>query len=169
MYLESEGKKMKIIIIFFILQSINVILSTMKNLVMIKVNNKHLSAFVNALQFGFYTVVVKQIATLDLTTTVIITVITNIIGVYISYLLIELVRKERVWLIKTQPLGELESNRVMEELRENNISFNSMLVQDKTIFEIFSYSSNESLIIKEILNKSNGKIKIFITEMVHQL
>lgn len=68
---------MKTITVFFIVQSINVILSTMKSLVMIRSNNRHLSAIVNAIQYGFYAIVIKQIANLGLEITVIITIITN--------------------------------------------------------------------------------------------
>ena len=160
---------MKTIIIFFILQSINVVLSTMKSLVMIRSNNRHLSAMVNAVQYGFYAIVIKQIANLGLEITVIITIITNFLGVYISYYIMSFIQKERVWMIKTQPLKEKETNHIIEKLNECNIAFNVMEIRGKQMFEIYSYSSRESEDIRKVLDSTGLDIKIFITEMIHQL
>lgn len=160
---------MKVIVIFFILQGINVILSTMKSLVMIRVNNKHLAVLVNALQYGFYTVVVKQVAILDLTTTVTITIVTNVVGVYASYCIMDKVKKDRVWLIKTQPVVRDKGMKIEESLKKCSVSFTRLEVQEKVIFEIFSYSQEQSRKVREMLDSLNGPVKVFITEMTGKL
>lgn len=136
---------------------------------MIRSNNRHLSAVVNAIQYGFYAIVIKQIANLGLEITVIITIVTNFLGVYISYYIMSFIQKERIWMIKTQPLKEKETHYIIEKLNECNIAFNVMEIRGKQMFEIYSYSSRESEDIKKVLDSTNLNIKIFITEMIHQL
>ena len=86
--------------IFFTLQVINVILNTAKTLIMTRTNNPHLSAVINAITFGFYAAVVKQIAGLDLTITITITVVTNVIGVYLTYWIAGKLQKDNLWKIE---------------------------------------------------------------------
>lgn len=83
--------------IFAVLQLINVVLNTAKTLIMARTDNPHMSALINAVTFGFYTVVVKQIATLDITMTTVVVVLTNVIGVYLTYWLARKLRKDTLW------------------------------------------------------------------------
>ena len=48
-----------------------------------------IASFANAVAFGFYTVVIKQLTGFDIMTAVIITVLANLIGVYVSITLTE--------------------------------------------------------------------------------
>ena len=66
--------------IFFICSLINVMLSTCKTVLTIKAT-KGVATLINACTFGFYAIVVKQLASFDLIYTVSVTIITNIIGV----------------------------------------------------------------------------------------
>ena len=69
-------------IIFFLCSLINVMLSTLKTILTVKAS-KGIATLINAITYGFYAIVVKQLASLDLITTVSVTIITNIIGVYV--------------------------------------------------------------------------------------
>ena len=71
------------IIIFTVCSLVNVILSTMKTILTVR-STKVVASIINAVTYGFYAIVVKQLASLDLTVTVIVTIVTNLIGVYFS-------------------------------------------------------------------------------------
>jgi len=70
-------------IIFFIITLVNVILSTVKSILTVKASRK-VAALINAIAYGFYAMVVKQMATVSTSTVVIVTVLCNLIGVYFS-------------------------------------------------------------------------------------
>lgn len=91
---------MNLIIIFFVLQLVNVIFNTLKTLVMSKTDSKHAAAAINAITFAFYTAVVQQTARLDLVITIPVTAVTNIIGVYISYWILGKIRKDQLWKVE---------------------------------------------------------------------
>ena len=75
-------------VIFFLLSLLNVILQTIKSIMTIRAS-KIVASLANAVAFGFYTVVIKQLTGFDMMTAVIITVVANLIGVYISITLTE--------------------------------------------------------------------------------
>ena len=52
------------ILLFIILQVVNVILSTIKSIVMIR-GNKWAIIIANTIYFGIYTAVIKQVASID--------------------------------------------------------------------------------------------------------
>ena len=78
---------LKVIIIFCVCSLINVMLSTVKNIFTVKAS-KPVATGINAISYGFNTIVLKQLVGFDFMTTVIITIITNIIGVYLSLVII---------------------------------------------------------------------------------
>ena len=85
------------IIIFTICQFINVALNTIKTIIMHK-EEKISSSIINAITYGFYAVIVVMTATaLPLWQTVVITIITNLIGVYMSMWLLEKFKKDSLW------------------------------------------------------------------------
>jgi hypothetical protein len=97
---------MKILIIFFILSLANVVLQTMKSILTVK-SSKAVASIVTALAFAFYYVVIKQMADVDLLQVVIITIITNLIGVWFSIWFLDKTRKEQLWCITaTIPVDE---------------------------------------------------------------
>lgn len=156
----------KIIIIFFVLQTINVMLNTAKALIMAKTNNPHASAFINAITFGFYTIVVKQIATLDLTITVVVTIVTNLLGVYLTYWIVNKMTKDKLWRITVTYLfnEETDSGFLINDLKRVNISFTTVPISKGLVFDIYSYTQQESLLIKDILKKYPVKYCVIETK-----
>lgn len=146
----------KIIILFAILQTINVIFQTMKSLILAKSDNVHLSAIINAITFGFYVIVVKQIAELPIDITVALTIITNIIGVYITYAIMNAITKDKVWLITATLIHENKNfpyRDFIRSLKRFNIEYVSYDINEGTIFTLKSYSQAHSKLIKEVLDK----------------
>lgn len=139
----------KIIILFAICQTINVILGTTKTLVMTKTNNPHASAFINALSFGFYTIIVKQVAGFDLYITATITVVTNIVGVYITYAIMWKLKKENLWKVEIYIPNENDYSITVRELETANISFNKFA---PNFITAYCYTQKDSKKVSEILN-----------------
>ena len=87
------------IIIFTVCSLVNVILSTMKTILTVR-STKVVASIINAVTYGFYAIVVKQLASLDLTVTVIVTIATNLVGVYLSMWLMDKMKKDCLWKTK---------------------------------------------------------------------
>lgn len=149
-------------IIFFICSLINVMLSTLKTILTVKAS-KGVATIINAITYGFYAIVVKQLASLDLITTVTVTIVTNIIGVYVSMWLLEKTKKDCLWKISVTT----KDNTLVEKLEKFSISYVMNLVQYKkqTYYniDVFSENQKDSSIIKNILKEY--KVKYNITEI----
>lgn len=158
------------IIIFFIITLINVVLSTVKSILTVKAS-RGVAALINAITYGFYAVVVKQMATVGTGTVVITTIVCNLIGVYFSMWLLEKFKKDVLWKITVIPRID-KSEILREKLIENGLGFNLYPIDTKygsqTGFDIFSATQEESKIVKNILQEV-GTIKYHILEIEKQL
>jgi hypothetical protein len=157
-------EKMKIIIIFAVCSLINVILSTLKTLIMVNAG-RNSAIIINAVCYGFYTFVVKQLAEVDYATAVIVTILANIFGVWISYKVMDLFKKDKVWRITVALPSATAIKECKELLEKYNIGFTP--INKTNSLDIYSYNQEESAIIKSIL--SNYKHKYFIQEMAKSL
>ena len=149
-------------IIFFICSLINVMLSTLKTILKVKAS-KGVATIINAITYGFYAIVVKQLASLDLITTVTVTIITNIIGVYVSMWLLERTKKDCLWKISVTT----KDNTLVEKLEKFSISYvmNPVQYKKQTYYniDVFSENQKDSSIIENILKEY--KVKYNITEI----
>ena len=64
----------KMVIIFIVCSLVNVILSTLKTLIMVNAGRGS-AIIINAVCYGFYTLVVKQLSSVDYITAVIVTIL----------------------------------------------------------------------------------------------
>ena len=153
-----------VIIVFCICSLVNVILSTLKTLIMVNAGRGS-AIIINAICYGFYTFVVKQLAEVDYWTAVIVTILANIIGVWISYKIMDLFKKDKLWRITVT----LKSKKALDECKNHldkyNIGFTP--IKDSLSIDIYSYSQKESAIVKNIL--ANYDYKYFIQEMAKSL
>ena len=149
-------------IVFFICSLINVMLSTLKTILTVKAS-KGVATIINAITYGFYAIVVKQLASLDLITTVTVTIITNIIGVYVSIWLLEKTKKDCLWKISVTT----KDNTLVEKLEKFSISYvmNPVQYKKQTYYniDVFSENQKDSSIIENILKEY--KVKYNITEI----
>lgn len=149
-------------IIFFICSLINVMLSTLKTILTVKAS-KGVATIINAITYGFYAIVVKQLASLDLITTVTVTIITNIIGVYVSMWLLEKTKKDCLWKISVTT----KDSTLVEKLEKFSISYvmNPVQYKKQTYYniDVFSENQKDSSIIEKILKEY--KVKYNITEI----
>lgn len=148
------------IIVFFICQLINVALNTIKTIIMHK-EQKISSSLINAITYGFYTIIVVMTASaLPLLITIIITIVTNLIGVYTSMLVLEKLKKDSLWeIVATVKYNKTRLGCMAFELNQHKIKFNMVDTWDKseTIFHIYSENQKQSVIIKNLLDKYGAK------------
>lgn len=160
---EIFGIKMTIewyIVLFIICQFINVALNTAKTIIMHK-EEKISSSIINAITYGFYAIIVVMTASaLPLWITIIITIITNLIGVYGSMWLLDRFKKDSLWeIVATTDRENLEEIR--DYLNVCEIAHNYNLVDNyknsKVVFRIYSENQKQSEEIKYILDKVGAK------------
>ena len=154
------------IIIFTVCSLVNVILSTMKTILTVR-STKVVASVVNAVTYGFYAIVVKQLASLDLTVTVIVTIATNLIGVYLSMWLMDKMKKDCLWKISITT----KDKSIVKKIENFDIEYTMSPIQYKKetyySIEIFSKNQKDSTIIKNILNEY--KVKYNVTEITKTL
>ena len=150
------------IILFIILQVINVILSTIKSIVMIK-GSKWGAIIANTIYFGVYTAVLKQISAIDsLALLVIITMLANFFGTWVGIVITDKLRKADLWIIKTVVrIGYVkEYKKALNDAGIKYISYQTTW-DEYTAIDIFSESRTQSKKIKEILIKFKAKYSIY--------
>jgi hypothetical protein len=150
------------IILFIILQVINVILSTIKSIVMIK-GSKWGAIIANTIYFGVYTAVLKQISAIDnLFVLVVITMLANFFGTWIGIVITDKLRKADLWIIKTViRIGYVkEYKKALNDAGIKYISYQTTW-DEYTAIDIFSESRTQSKKIKEILLKFKAKYSIY--------
>ena len=154
------------IIIFTVCSLVNVILSTMKTILTVR-STKIVASVINAVTYGFYAIVVKQLASLDLTVTVIVTIATNLIGVYLSMWLMDKMKKDCLWKISITT----KDKSIVKKIENFDIEYTMSPIQYKKetyySIEIFSKNQKDSSIIKNILNEY--KVKYNVTEITKTL
>ena len=124
-----------------------------------------MSILINAICYGFYTLVVKQLGAVDYITAVIVTIFANIVGVWISYRIMDLFKKDKLWRITATLKNKTEFDECVAQLQKYNIGCTS--IEKTNSVDIYSYNQKESAIIKSILD--NYEYKYFIQEMQKSL
>lgn len=152
------------IVLFIILQVVNVILSTIKSIVLIK-GHKWATIIANTIYFGVYTAVLKQLTTIDnLWVLVVITMIANFIGTWIGIDVTEKLRKADLWIIKTVvPIERIKEYKAA--LNEANIKYISYQTtwDECTAVDIFSENRTQSKTIRAILDQFNAKYSVYVS------
>ena len=150
----------QLLILFIVLNIVNVIIQTIKSIVTVKCG-KTVASVVNALAYGLYTVVtVYTMCDLPLMTKALVVAVCNLIGVYVVKLIEEKARKEKLWKIEmTVPTKYLVA--VDYDLAE--IPHNYIKLSDKhTLFNFYCATQKETIKVKEIVNQYGAKY--FISE-----
>ena len=153
-----------VIVVFIICSLVNVILSTLKTLIMVNAG-RNSAIIINAVCYGFYTFVVKQLAEVDYWTAVLVTIGANIVGVWISYKIMDLFKKDKLWRITVALKSKDALDECMKNLEKYNIGFTP--IEKTNSLDIYSYNQKESAIIKNILGTYD--YKYFIQEMAKSL
>lgn len=153
-----------VVIVFCICSLVNVILSTLKTLIMVNAGRGS-AIIINAVCYGFYTLVVKQLTSVDYVTAVLVTIMANIVGVWISYKIMDLFKKDKLWRITVTLKTADEFAECVQQLAKYNVGYTP--IENTNSIDIYSYNQKESAIIKNILGNYNHKY--FIQEMAKSL
>jgi uncharacterized protein YebE (UPF0316 family) len=150
----------QLLILFIVLNIINVIIQTIKSIVTVKCG-KTVASVVNALAYGLYTVVtVYTMCDLPLLTKALVVAVCNLIGVYVVKLIEEKARKEKLWKIE-MTIPTQYTTAVDLDLAE--IPHNYIKLSDKhTLFNFYCATQKETIKVKEIVNQYGAKY--FISE-----
>jgi hypothetical protein len=84
---------------FFLISLVNVILSSTKSICTVRYG-RGINILTNVVAYSFYTIVVKQTASLPLEVTVLSTAIANALGVWVSYVILDMIQKDKLWKIE---------------------------------------------------------------------
>lgn len=156
---------MQLLIIFIIASIINVVIQTIKSIATIKCG-KWASAIVNAVAYGFYTwVVVLTVCDLDLWTKIIITALTNFVGVYVVKLIEEKARKDKLWKIELAcPI--VHYNDLHALLNEYNIPHNYLEVGHWVMFNCYCMTQADTRVVTDLAKKRECKISAYESKVL---
>ena len=149
-----------LLIIFIILNILNVIIQTVKSLCTIN-GGKIVAAVANAVAYGFYTIVIiYMVCDLPLATKVVIVAICNFIGVFFVKMLEEKSRKEKLWKVEVTIPTE-HNDEVHYKL--SHVPHSYLVITDKnTLFNFYCSTKKESREVKKIID--NYHAKYFVSE-----
>ena len=134
---------MKLLIIFIVLNIVNVIVQTFKSLATVKCG-KSMASIVNAIAYGIYTIVLVYMnCDIPLWEKVIVVGSANLIGVYVVKFFEEKSKKDKLWKIEfSLKKGYLDS--AVKELNINDISYNFSTFGEYITITAFANTQEES-------------------------
>ena len=154
--------EMKLLILFVVMNIVNVVIQTIKSIATIKCG-KVAAAIVNAVAYGLYTyIVVLTMCDLPLLAKCLIVAGANFVGVYVVKLFEEKARKDKLWKVEATVLRGW-TNELHAKLVEAEISHNYLENVGKyTLFNIFCETQAQSAKAKKVLDNYNAKY--FVSE-----
>lgn len=155
---------MNIIVFYFIIQLVNVMFNTVRLILTVK-SSKFSASLFTAISYGIYTVVlVYTSADFSLLAKVIVAFTSNFIGVYLSRLILDKIRKDKVWKIEAiVPFGYLstELHTIREELQKVNLKANILQEKDFIVISAFCDTQKETQLFTDTLKKYDAKFIAF--------
>lgn len=151
----------KLLIVFIVLNIVNVIIQTVKSLATVKCG-KTVAAVVNAVAYGLYTVVVVYtVCDLPLWLKVVVVGACNLVGVFCVKWGEEKARKDKLWKIEaTIPIEVAE--KVKHDLKANGLPHNYIDIEKYYLFNVYCENQEQSTMAKVILDYYNAKY--FVSE-----
>lgn len=151
---------MELLIIFIVLNIVNVVLQTIKSLATVKCG-KWMASVINAVAYGLYTLVLIYTANdeLERWCKVIIVAATNLVGVFVVKLVEEKSHKTKLWKVEaTVPNAEFEKYR----LDELTIPHNYIDIGNYKIVNFYCNTKEASRNVKCYLDLCHAKY--FVSE-----
>ena len=153
-------------VLFVILNLINVILGTMRSILTVKASPT-VAMLINTISYTFYAGIVKMTSGQSMAIVLITTALTNVIGVYIAKWLVSLKHKDKLWVVD---VTTKKSNRynLANDLSIFKIQFSVFNINNSNLvnFRIYSYTQLDSKRIKRILDRYDVKYNITETKGV---
>ena len=150
----------KLLILFIILNAINVVLQTIKSLATVKCG-KVMAALVNAVAYGLYTVVlVYTVCDLPLIWKVAVVAGCNFVGVFVVKWVEELATKDKLWKVEAT-IPTKYKDAILLDLKEIPKTYIEN-IGHYTIFNFFCATQKESQKVKIIIEQYGAKY--FVSE-----
>ena len=156
----------KLLIIFIILNVVNVVIQTVKSIATIKCG-KWGASLVNALAYGLYTFVViyMTIDGLSIWLKAGIIAVANLVGVYVVKVIEEKREKERLWKVEMAvPTNRIEWVKV--KLSEAKIHNNYVTVGQYTMFNCYCYTKSETRTVRDIGKEVEAKYSAYESKVL---
>lgn len=157
------------IVIFVIAQVLTVVTSTIKSIATVK-SAPTVAGIINAIAYTINAVVVKLITSQDMYVVLIVTFLSNIIGVPLGKIIMDKLEKERLWVYVATISCD---SKFIQEQKEKLLEFNLPCIYQEIIGErlyelkVYSSTKNDSVAIKnsfDSIYKLGVKIKYHIIE-----
>ena len=151
----------ELLIVFIVLNIVNVIIQTVKSIATIKCG-KGMASVVNAIAYGLYTVVVVYtVCDLPLWLKVVVVGLCNLVGVFCVKWGEEKARKDKLWKVEaTVKPCEFEAIKTYCEVAD--LPFSYIDINKYILFNFYCATQKESAIVKDLLDKHNAKY--FVSE-----
>lgn len=152
---------MKLLILFIVLNVVNVIIQTVKSLATVKCG-KGMASIVNAIAYGLYTIVlVYTMCDLPLYLKALVVALCNLVGVFIVKWLEEKARKDRLWKVEVT-VRSAKAKEFSVALNSLNIPYSFIDIDKYYIFNMYCATQKESALVRNVIDKFNAKY--FVTE-----
>ena len=138
---------------FFLISLVNVILSSTKSICTVRYG-RGVNVLTNVISYSFYVIVVKQTADLPLTITIISTAAANALGVWISYILLDLVQKDKLWKVEVV-VPKCFTEKLHYELK--SVPHNYVELGPKTLFNFYCETKEDTSKVIKHCKDYNGK------------
>lgn len=138
---------------FFLISLINVILSSTKSICTVRYG-RGINVIANVVSYSFYVIVVKQTANLPLEITVLSTACANALGVWLSYVILDLIQKDRLW--KVEVVVPKKYKDILHTTLES-IPHEYIEVGPKTLFNFYCSTKAETTAVVDLCKKYEGR------------
>lgn len=157
--------EMKLLILFIVMNIVNVVLQTIKSLATVKCG-KWGAAVVNAVAYGLYTyIVVLTMCDLPLIAKCLVVAGANFVGVYVVKLVEEKARKDKLWKVEATVQNVIHfTEYIKKQCEEHKIPYSILNVEnvDYVVFNFYCATQEKSRIVKQICDGCNAKY--FVSE-----
>lgn len=154
--------EMKLLILFIVMNIVNVVIQTIKSIATIKCG-KTAAALINALAYGLYTyIIVLTNCDLPLLAKCLIVASANFVGVWVVKFFEEKARKDKLWKVEAT-IWTWHTKSLHKDLDTANIPHNYIdNVGEYTLFNVYCKTQEQSAKAKAILNLYDAKY--FVSE-----
>lgn len=150
----------KLLIIFIVMNILNVIIQTVKSIATIKCG-KGTAAIVNAIAYGLYTyIVVLMVCELPLLLKCVIVGGANLIGVWLVKFFEEKGRKDKMWKLELA-IPKAKAVAVNTMLNEKEIPHNYTVVGKWVMFNCYCATQEDTHNAKTICKRYGGKMSAY--------
>lgn len=138
---------------FFLISLVNVILSSTKSICTVRYG-RSVNVIANVIAYSFYTIVVKQTASLPLEVTVISTAVANALGVWLSYAILDYIQKDKLWKVEVV-VPSCHTETLRAELK--SIPHNYVELGPRTLFNFYCETKADTSKVIKHSKEYNGK------------